>query len=111
MCEFIVKVSNKMALNSKTNTTSVSVDDVVLNGILEVLSKSNSKVWSGTMTELNSALVRVLGRKRSEVLPGSPGALRTVTNRVVNRLRNRKISVKFVRTTDHTRTRLVRFAR
>ena len=53
MCEFIVKVSNKMALNSKTNTTSVSVDDVVLNGILEVLSKSNSKVWSGTMTELN----------------------------------------------------------
>jgi hypothetical protein len=111
MCEIIRKVSNNMASNSKTNTTNINVDDVVLNGILEVLKKSNVKVWSGTMTELNSALVRVLGRKRSEILPGSPGALRTVTNRVVNRLRNRKVSVKFVRTTDHTRTRLVRFTR
>jgi hypothetical protein len=100
-----------MTLNSKTDTTNVSVDDVVLSGILEVLKKNNAKVWSGTMTELNAALVRVLGKKRSEILPGSPGALRTVTNRVVNRLRNRKVSVKFVRTTDHTRTRLVRFTR
>ncbi len=100
-----------MASNSKTNTTNVNVDDVVLNGILEVLKKNNAKVWSGTMTELNSALVRVLGKRRSEILPGSPGALRIVTNRVVNRLRNRKVSVKFVRTTDHTRTRLVRFTR
>lgn len=106
-----MKVSNKMALNSKNDTASVNVNDVVLNGILEVVKKNNAKVWLGTMTELNSALVRVLGRKRSEILPGSPSALRTVTNRVVNRLRNRKISVKFVRTTDHTRTRLVRFTR
>lgn len=97
-----------MTLNNKAN---INVDDVVLSGILEVLSRNNAKVWSGTMTELNSALVRVLGKKRSEILPGSPGALRTVTNRVVNRLRNRKVSVKFVRTTDHTRTRLVRFTR
>ena len=100
-----------MVSNSKTNAVSTNVDDVVLNGILEVLKKNNAKVWSGTMTELNSALVRVLGRSRSQILPGSPGALRTVTNRVVNRLRNRKISVKFVRTTDHTRTRLVKFTR
>ena len=100
-----------MASKSKTNVAQINVDDVVLNGILEVLRRNNTRVWSGTMTALNSALIRVLGRRRSEILPGSPGALRTVTNRVVNRLRNRKVSVKFVRTTDHTRTRLVRFTR
>jgi hypothetical protein len=100
-----------MASKSKTNVARTNVDDVVLNGILEVLRRNNARVWSGTMTELNSALTRVLGRRRSEILPGSPGALRTVTNRVVNRLRSRRISVRFVRTTDHARTRLVRFAR
>jgi hypothetical protein len=111
MYEIFMKESNKMASKSKTNVTQNNVDDVVLNGIVTVLNKHNARVWSGTMTALNSALVRVLGRRRSEVLPGSPGALRIVTNRVVNRLRNRKISVRFVRTTDHARTRLVRFAR
>jgi hypothetical protein len=103
-----------MASNSKTNTrrttTQVSVDDAILNGVLTVLDRNRARVWSGTMTELSLALTRVLGRKRSEVIPGSPGALRVVINRVVNRLRNRRISVRFVRTTDHTRTRLVRFA-
>jgi hypothetical protein len=100
-----------MASKSKTNITQNNVDNVVLNGILAVIARNNTRVWSGTMTSLQSALVRVLGRRRSEVLPGSPGALRIVTNRVVNRLRNRRISVRFVRTTDHARTRLVRFAR
>jgi molybdopterin biosynthesis enzyme MoaB len=100
-----------MASKSKTNVARTNVDDVVLTGIIEVLRRNNRRVWSGTMTALNSALTRVLGRKRAEILPGSPGALRTVTNRVVNRLRNRRVSVRFVRTTDHARTRLVRFAR
>ena len=104
-----------MASNSKTSTrecsSQISIDDVVLNSILTVVERHDARVWQGTMTELNSALARVLGRRRSTVLPGSPGALRTVTNRVINRLRSRGISVRFVRTTDHTRTRLVRFAR
>lgn len=109
-----VKVSNKMASNSKATTrrTSVtnSVDDTVLNSVLTVVENHNARVWTGTMTDLKSALGRVLGKRRS-ILPGSPGALRVVINRVVNRLRNRKISVRFLRTTDHARTRLVRFAR
>lgn len=95
----------------RRNTVQTNVDDVVLNGILTVLVRSNIKTWSGTMTELQAALVRVLGKKRSTVLPGSPGALRVVVNRVVNRLRARSISVRFARTPDHARTRFVRFAR
>jgi hypothetical protein len=104
-----VKVSNKMASNSKTNSVQTSVDDVVFGSIRTLVGRQ--RVFLGTMTELSVALTRVLGRKNSKVLPGSPGALRVVVNRVVNRLRNRSISVRFTRTTDHARTRLVRFAR
>ena len=103
-----------MSSRSKSTTRSnaqINVDNVVLTGILTVLDRSNVRSWSGTMTELQTVLVRVLGKKRSTVLPGSPGALRVVVNRVVNRLRSRSVSVRFSRTTDHARTRFVRFSR
>lgn len=95
-----------------SNKLNDSVDEVVLAGVLSVLTKHNKRsqeAWVGTMTELNSALVRVLSKKNSVVLPKSPSALRTVMNRVVNRLRSRKVSVRFGRTSDHTRTRYVEF--
>lgn len=103
-----------MTLNSKTNsrknTTTVSVDDVVLNGVLAVLDRKQNK-WVGTMTEVGNAITDVVGKSVRKNLPGSPGALRVVLNRIVQRLRSRGVSVKFGRTTDHTRTRFVRFAR
>jgi hypothetical protein len=95
---------------ARKNATQYSVNDVVLNSILTVLVRSNVRTWSGTMTELQVALGRALGKRRSQ-LPGSPGALRVVVNRVVNRLRARGISVRFTRTPDHARTRYVRFSR
>ena len=60
--------------------------------------------------DLNAALARVLGSRKSQILPGSPGALRVVLDRVVNRIRSRGIGVRFGRTSDHSRTRFVRFA-
>lgn len=95
-----------MALNSKT----VSVDDLVLEGIVKVVEDSDSR-WAGTMTQLNGNLVKVFNRSRNKMnsLPGSPSALRVVINRIVNRLRSRGVSVRFGRTNDHTRTRFVRF--
>lgn len=95
---------------TRKNTTE-SVDNMVLNGIVSVLEKGESKVWLGTMTELNTSLVKALGRKQAKGLPGSPSALRLVVNRVLNRLRYRGVSVKFGRTTDSSRTRFVRFTR
>lgn len=95
-----------MASNSKA----ISLDDIVLNGIIRVIERRDTSMWTGTMTGLRSALVRVLSEKQSDMLPGSPGALRVAVNRVVNRLRSRGISVRFARTTDHVRTRYVRFA-
>lgn len=105
-------MSSKSKLIVRKRTTEQNdINDTVLDGILMVLDKSNVGSWSSTMTKLETALVRVLGKKRSIVLPGSPAALRVVINRVVNRLRTRGISVRFTRTTDHTRTRVVRFSR
>ena len=88
---------------------SESVDNLVLNGVLKLLDSTNYS-WIGTMTELNRVLAKKLGNQ-SKYLPKSPSALRVVLNRVVNRLRNRKVSVKFARTTDHVRTRYVTFTR
>ena len=102
-----------MALNRKRsvrkNTVENSVDSTVLNGVLSMLERRSESAWSGTMTDLNSALVRVLGRKKSEVLPKSPSSLRVVLNRIANRLRSRSVGVRFVRSSDHSRTRYVRF--
>jgi hypothetical protein len=101
---------NKSKSNTRRVSNTVNVNDVVLDGILTVIGK-NHNAWSGTMTNLQVSLVKVLNKKNSAVLPGSPGALRTVVNRIVNRLRTRGVSVKFARTSDHTRTRFVRFSR
>jgi hypothetical protein len=95
--------------NVKVNTP--SVDDVVFNGVITFLGKQTSRAWTGTMTELSVGVVRSVSKNSASVLPGSPSSFRVVLDRVVNRLRNRRISVKFGRTTDHTRTRYVRFAR
>lgn len=96
---------------NRVSATEPNVDDVVFNSVLSFLSRQNVRSWTGTMTELSTGLTRVAGRKVSSVLPGSPSALRVVLNRVANRLRNRKVGVRFGRTTDHTRTRYVRFTR
>ena len=95
-----------MASNSKTNV----VDNVIFRGVNSIVERQSRGIWIGTMSELNAALNRVLSRKQRTLLPGSPGALRVVINRVVNRIRNRGIGVRFGRTTDHSRTRFVRFA-
>ena len=88
-----------------------NADKIIFRGIISITETSNQSGsnWTGTMTNLRTALNRVLSRKQRTLLPGSPGALRVVINRVVNRLRNRGIGVRFGRTTDHARTRYVKF--
>jgi len=94
-----------------SNNKQVSVDEVVFNNVLSVLRKHSSRTWTGTMTDLSAALVKAVGKRQANTLPGSPSALRVVLNRVVNKLRAKKVSVKFARTTDHMRTRYVKFTR
>jgi hypothetical protein len=98
-----------MASTSKTNVRKNNVDEIVVRGITTVVSVGNT--WTGSMTDLSAALRRVSSKHQRTVLPGSPAALRVVINRVVNRLRNRGVSIRFGRTTDHARTRFVRFSR
>lgn len=96
-------------MKSKTNVRGNVAEEIVSRGVSSIMERRS--VWVGTMTELNSALNRVLSKKQRSLLPGSPSALRLVVNKVVNRIRNRGIGVRFGRTTDHVRTRFVRFAR
>lgn len=98
-----------MASISKTAGIN-NVEEIVLRGIISIMER-NMSVWTGTMTNLTTALNRVLSQRQRTRLPNSPSALRVVINRVVNRLRSRGIGVRFGRTTDHSRTRFVRFAR
>jgi len=100
-----------MALKSKINNRrNASVDDMIFRGVSSIMDSYSSDIWIGTMTELTTALNRVLSKNQRVVSPKSPAALRVVINRVINRLRNRGIGVRFGRTSDHSRTRFVRFA-
>jgi hypothetical protein len=100
-----------MASNSKINSRRISainsVDDIVFRGVSSIVERQDT--WLGTMTELSSALNRVSSKRQRTILPGSPSALRIVINRVINRLRNRGFAVRFIRSSDHGRTRLVKF--
>jgi len=99
-----------MASNSKKNPQKVTSDELVFRGIKSMI--RNRRSWSGTMTDLISVIRNTkLSTEENHVMPKGPAALRVVVNRVVNRLRSRGISVKFGRTTDHMRTRFVKFAR
>jgi molybdopterin biosynthesis enzyme MoaB len=102
-----MKKANKMTSNKTVNGT-VEVSDVLVSGVRSLLNR-RSTPWVGTMTDLETALTRVL-RANAEVLPGSPSALRVALDRVVYRLRGSGVSVRFSRSTDRTRTRLVRLA-
>jgi hypothetical protein len=105
-------MASKSKRNMETNwATTNDINEIIFRGVTSIVEGQSGSVWTGTMTNLTTALNRVLSRKQRTLLPGSPGALRVVINRVVNRLRNRGIGVRFGRTTDHTRTRYVKFTR
>jgi hypothetical protein len=99
-----------LSRRSNRNAVSNNINDVVVRGIESIVERQTRGTWIGTMSGLNTALNRVLSQRQRTLLPGSPGALRVVINRVANRIRSRGIGVRFGRTTDHSRTRFVRFA-
>lgn len=86
----------------------MKTDEIVFTKVMTIVDQSGS-VWTGTMSNLRTALNRVSSRNQRDILPASPAALRLVVNRITNRLRNKGIGVRFSRSTDHKRTRLVRF--
>ena len=104
-------MASNSRINVRRNTVLNEIDEVIFRGVTSVVERQSKNIWVGTMSELSTALNRVLSRKQRTLLPGSPGALRVVINRVVNRIRNRGIGFRFGRTTDHARTRFVKFTR
>jgi hypothetical protein len=104
-------MTRKRNMRRTENWSASDISEIVFRGINSIMEGQSGSNWTGTMTNLTTALNRVLSKRQRTFLPGSPGALRVVINRVVNRLRNRGIGVRFGRTTDHARTRFVRFTR
>lgn len=97
-----------MASNSKANS---EVSNTLFSGVKSII-RRRATPWVGTMTDLDSAVSRALMNTKNGVpinWPASPSALRVALNIVVNRLRNAGVSIRFVRSSDYTRTRLVEF--
>lgn len=90
-----------MASKSKTN----EVSTVVFSGVKQLVNRRRTP-WVGTMSDL----MVVINNGRFATLPKTPSAMRVALNKVVNKLRNAGISIRFSRSTDHARTRLVRFS-
>ncbi len=97
-----------MVSNKTNRRVRNDVSDVLFTSVKRMLSR-RSTPWVGTMTELNSAVLRVQGNNAQEIA-SSPSALRVTLNKVVNRLRNAGVSVRFLRSTNKARTRLVKFS-
>ncbi len=98
-----------MASNSTLKQNKNSVSNKLLNGVITIVNR-RTQPWTGTMTELDLALVNLMHGSTPTNWPGSPSALRVALNRVVKRIRGAGISVRFSRSTDHSRSRLVEFS-
>jgi hypothetical protein len=72
-------------------------ENVILNAVIDLVRDSDDEVWFGTMTQLRTSILKTVSKDDIVNIPGSASALRVVLNSVVNRLRVRKISVKFGR--------------
>lgn len=99
------KTSKTIRTVRKTNnTTRPNIDRTVVQSIkqqvITLLDTAKNGQWIGTMTDLS-------GKIRTGIR--SPSYLRRVLNVAVPSIRNAGVSVKFGRTTDHSRTRYVRF--
>lgn len=100
-----------MAYNSKINNVKTPVDNLIFNGVSSMMNKIKSDIWSGTMTDLAENIYALSSKDQKVNLPKSPSTLRVVLNRIINRLRNNGFGVRFIRSTDRNRTRLVRFTK
>ena len=90
---------------SETQSETQTVDNLVVQGVS--LFATNNPSWSGTMTQLSKKISRTLSRSQKNFLPGSASALRKVIDRNISKIRSRGVAVKFKRTPDRMRTRLV----
>jgi hypothetical protein len=90
-----------MTFNSNKSSKKSTSEEIVFNRVKTLVTRK--KNWLGTMTELMFAI------NGSALVTRNPANLRVVLNKVVNRLRNQRISVKFFREKDRTRTRFVQF--
>lgn len=86
-----------------------TVSNTLLSGVRTIVNRRVTP-WVGTMTDLETAVVNAVRGRVPANWPASPSALRVALNRAVRRIRGEGISVRFTRSTNHSRTRLVEFS-
>lgn len=99
-------------MKEKQTKNSKNIDNIVLNAVVSFVESKKTKTseMTYTMTQLNNAIIKTIGKKTVEQWPGSPAALRVVLNRLVNKLRARKVSLSFSKTAGSNSKRVVKVA-
>lgn len=92
-----------------SNRTQNQVSNVLVSGVKRIVNRRVTP-WVGTMTDLGSVLSKVMGRQVPETWLRSPSSLRVALNKVVRQIRGSGVRVRFSRSTDSSRTRLVEFS-
>lgn len=96
-----------MTSNRTVKTSKNEVKQAIVNGMKAVVGR-RSTPWVGTMTELKEVLSN---RVEQNLLPGSSSALRMTLNTMTRRLKTAGLKVRFSRSTDRKRTRLVEISK
>lgn len=112
------KIANTRKVITKNSIVGVLKDKVLANtirqGIESLVAPKNggeiSKNWSGTISQLDRALRRVIST-RGINWPSSPSVMRRVINNVVYTLNRSGVKTTFSRTPDQMRKRIVEFVR
>jgi len=92
-------------------SVSADIDTAILDGVVRLSNRAVGKTpWSGSMTELEVALRKIIRRSVSN-WPQNPRAMRASLDRVVTKLRRLGVKTRFGRTSDHSRKRFVEFTR
>lgn len=103
------RTARKSSTSSKINVDRALVQ-TVQERVITLLDRRNGQ-WTGTMTALGTAITTGIRRAAPSNWPQSPSFLRRVLNVAVPSIRKAGVSVKFGRTTDHSRTRFVSLVR
>lgn len=94
----------------KRASTTGNLQTVFLSGVVRLLARTKTSQWSGSMTELETSLRKVV-RRQNIVWPSNPRATRAVVDRILPELKKLGVKVRFGRTSDHHRKRFVEFGR
>jgi hypothetical protein len=105
----VVVATKTPATKTATTATKTNLDSVFVSGVARLL-RNKASTWTGSMTELEASLRKVV-RRQNVSWPSNPRAMRATVDRLLPDLKKAGVKVRFGRTNDHNRKRFVEFGR